>query len=602
MTEVVAPIHGRRLDARFALLEKLGSGGQGEVWRAHDDTRGIDIALKVPASPEAPDQSVLAAFEREHAIAARLDHPSVLKVFPPHRSGELVVLPMELATGGDLRRLRGAGYLDIIPVLLDIAQALEHAHERGVIHRDLKPGNVLFDARGRVKLADFGAAGMTSTTAADARQQGLSPFTASPEQLRGEAPTESDDIYGLGALAYELLSGYPPYYPHFDLRRAQEEPVPHLVPTRQIPPLLTALVMRMLAKKKNERPRSMREVIDELDTALNDTLAFDFESIIDPTHGAPSAAVLVGPPPAVKTEQRPAAPPKAEVTGRARDDAARNAVAGGGSERGGIVREDSERDDDDEEDDDGPDLGLIPDLLVANALVVTPAGKGARSGSAAAEAHPVAEARPAAPSSGAKVPTTSATDAAASRPRKTDGQTANNDTVYLPPEPEPSVRGEEGAATSRAVGAAWRVSNAQSVNNETMQLPPPAPAPTRGLGAAWRVATARSARGGRGCALRAGGERAVHSERGCAGDATAAAFDGAANPDSVATNARCETGGVRDRGSHDGRRCGRSWRPSRGCRGFPRRRGSRRWQSAVLRPWGCWWRKSAFTWRRGRGW
>src|ERR1700739_3384225 len=94
MTEVVAPIHGRRLDSRFTLLEKLGSGGQGEVWRAHDDTRGIDIALKVPASAAAPNESVLAAFEREHAIAARLDHSSVLKVFPPHRSGE-VVLPAD---------------------------------------------------------------------------------------------------------------------------------------------------------------------------------------------------------------------------------------------------------------------------------------------------------------------------------------------------------------------------------------------------------------------------------------------------------------------------------------------------------------------------
>jgi serine/threonine protein kinase len=295
MTELVNPINGRRLDARFTLLEKLGSGGQGEVWRAHDDTRGIDIALKVPANADASNESVLAIFEREHAIASRLDHPSVLKVFAPHRSGDVVVLPMELANGGDLRRLRGAGYLEIIPVLLDIAQALEHAHERGIIHRDLKPGNVLFDARGRVKLADFGAAGMKSTTAEVARKQGLSPFTASPEQLRGEAPTEADDIYGLGALAYELLSGYPPYYPNFDLRRAQEEPVPKLVPTRQIPPLLNALVTRMLAKDKRERPHSMREVIDELDASLNDTLAFDFESIVDPSHGAPSAAVSVGP-------------------------------------------------------------------------------------------------------------------------------------------------------------------------------------------------------------------------------------------------------------------------------------------------------------------
>ncbi|MGH8209954.1 MAG: protein kinase domain-containing protein, partial [Steroidobacteraceae bacterium] len=104
MTEVVAPIHGRRLDARFTLLEKLGSGGQGEVWRAHDETRGIDIALKVLAAADGRGEGVWAAFEREHAIASRLDHASVLKVLPPQRAGEAVVLPMELATGGDLRR------------------------------------------------------------------------------------------------------------------------------------------------------------------------------------------------------------------------------------------------------------------------------------------------------------------------------------------------------------------------------------------------------------------------------------------------------------------------------------------------------------------
>src|ERR1700746_2752495 len=142
---------------------------------------------------------------------------------------------MELATGGDLRRLRGASYTAIVPVLIEVAQALEHAHEQGVIHRDLKPGNVLFDARGRVKLGDFGVSGRAPDPGTDAMIRGLSPFTASPEQLRGEAPTPADDIYGLGALAYELLSGYPPYYPHFDIRRAQEEPVPKLVPTRQIP-------------------------------------------------------------------------------------------------------------------------------------------------------------------------------------------------------------------------------------------------------------------------------------------------------------------------------------------------------------------------------
>ncbi len=361
MTEVVPPINGRRLDSRFTLLEKLGSGGQGEVWRAHDDTRGLDIALKVPANAHANNQEVLALFEREHAIASRLDHASVLKVFPPHRSGDTVVLPMELATGGDMRRMRGAGYLDIIPVLLDIAQALEHAHDCGIIHRDLKPGNVLFDARGRVKLADFGAAGTTSTTAEDARRQGLSPFTASPEQLRGEAPTEADDIYGLGALAYELLSGYPPYYPHFDLRRAQEDPVAQLIPTRQVPPGLSQLVMRMLAKNKHERPRSMREVIDELDAALNDTLAFDFESIVDPSHGAPIAAVSVTPPPLPPRVAPPAAPPAPPAQSKAGD---------------------LDEEDEDERDEEPPDLALIPDLLVANALVVTHSGKPVKPGAA----------------------------------------------------------------------------------------------------------------------------------------------------------------------------------------------------------------------------
>ena len=282
MNDVATVNPARALRARYVLHERIGVGGQAEVWRAHDPRRGADIALKILRPGAGRSNAAWDALMHEYQSASRLDHPYILRVYPPEREESAFLLPMELAPGGDLRRLRGAGYLAIVPVLLEVAQALEHAHNRGVIHRDLKPGNVLFDARGKVKLADFGVSGNSLDAGSDALVRGLSPFTASPEQLRGEPPAPADDVYGLGALAYELLSRYPPHYPQFDAQRVQREPVPPLVATEQIPPQLQALVMRMLAKNAKLRPASMREVIEELETALNDTLTFDSDSP-DPT-------------------------------------------------------------------------------------------------------------------------------------------------------------------------------------------------------------------------------------------------------------------------------------------------------------------------------
>ena len=293
MTEAVSANPERATKARYTLHERLGTGGQGEVWRAHDVQRGLDIALKILHPAAGSSATAWAVLLHEYQSASRLDHPGILKVFPPEREDGALLLPMELAPGGDLRRLRGAGYLAIVPVLLEIAQALEHAHERGVIHRDLKPANVLFDARGRAKLADFGAAGQVLDAGSELPRT-LSPFSASPQQLRGEPPAPADDVYGLGALAYELLSRYPPHYPNFDAQRVQREPVPPLEPAEQMPPQLGSLVSRMLAKDANERPASMREIIDELDAALNDTLTFDFETAEPPRDAEP--ANPTGPP------------------------------------------------------------------------------------------------------------------------------------------------------------------------------------------------------------------------------------------------------------------------------------------------------------------
>jgi serine/threonine protein kinase/tetratricopeptide (TPR) repeat protein len=310
MSEAVAVNPAPRIKARYVLQERLGVGGQGEVWRAHDPQRGEDIGLKILRPPAGRAAAAWDALLHEYESASRLDHPFILKVYEPEREDSTFLLPMELATGGDLRRLRGASYLAIVPVLMEVAQALEHAHERGVIHRDLKPGNVLFDARGCVKLADFGVSGLALDPGTDSMIRGLSPFTASPEQLRGEPPSPADDIYGLGALAYELLSRRPPHYPHFDARRVQQEPVPPLVPAEQIPPQLDALIARMLAKDARERPASMREVIDDLEAGLNDTLTFDFEDqeLSEDTSNL-TRQLEEAPPPPRPLPELPSAPP-----------------------------------------------------------------------------------------------------------------------------------------------------------------------------------------------------------------------------------------------------------------------------------------------------
>ena len=153
---------GAQLCGRFTLIERIGTGGQGEVWRAHDATRHEDVALKVLHPEVARSPESWESLRHEYAVAQRLGHPGIVEIAEPVRDDEATVLPMTLATG-DLRRMRGEPYTRIVPALLEIARALEHAHSRGVIHRDLKPSNLFLAWEQRddqiieqAKVIDFG--------------------------------------------------------------------------------------------------------------------------------------------------------------------------------------------------------------------------------------------------------------------------------------------------------------------------------------------------------------------------------------------------------------------------------------------------------------
>ena len=303
MSQVQAAVQMRRL-GRFTLIDRLGAGGQGEVWRVRDETADVDLALKIIDANAADSAKAWAALEREYGMLALLRHKGILRVLPPERIEDCLVLPMELADGGNLTALRGMGYLQIVPVLLEVAAALGYAHSRGVVHRDLKASNVLLDSSGQIKLADFGVAAVLRGSGAEqdvARACGGSPFTASPEQLRGEPPNPADDIYGFGALAYELLAGHQPYFPNFDAGQIQSGTVPQLVPARRAPVQLIELVMQMLAKRVDERPGSMHEVAEALELTLNATLALDLTELAD-LSAAPTESARAD-------DRRPLAPP-----------------------------------------------------------------------------------------------------------------------------------------------------------------------------------------------------------------------------------------------------------------------------------------------------
>lgn len=240
---------GQRLLDRFVLLEPLGQGGQAEVWRALDEQRAAQVALKL--MPAVHLELLRAQYELASAAAGR----GILQYFEPVADDEVAVLPMELAAA-DARSLRARSWTQSLGLLREVTEALAELHARGIVHRDLKPSNVLIGFDGRARLADFGAAARIGGVTVGAS---LSPFSASPQQHANGAANPSDDFFGLGALAYELLGGYPPNFPDA-ARAAAGLPPPRLVTSVTTPAALIDLVMALLAPLVEQRPADLQDV------------------------------------------------------------------------------------------------------------------------------------------------------------------------------------------------------------------------------------------------------------------------------------------------------------------------------------------------------
>jgi len=273
---------GRVIASRYQLVERLGAGTGGRVYRATALDDGRDVALKIVESQADPDDGG-AAFMGRGAASMRLDHPGIPRVidFGSDEDG-VRYLVMERVEGQALDSvLRDKKRFDApstVEIALQLAGAMRHVHAAGLVHRDLKPANVLLsrapDGAPRVTLLDFGIASAPGSGGAGGMQG--SPAYAAPGQASGDAADPRDDVYSLGVIVYELATGRPPFEGGSPigvvLRHLHEDPKPPRMVIGTIPPRLEAAIMRSLAKDRSARFQSMEDWIAALES-IRDELA-----------------------------------------------------------------------------------------------------------------------------------------------------------------------------------------------------------------------------------------------------------------------------------------------------------------------------------------
>ncbi|MBX3277997.1 MAG: protein kinase [Acidobacteria bacterium] len=279
--------------SHYRIVEKLGEGGMGEVYLAEDMLLERRVAIKFPQLSN--DRDERARFLREARLASSLNHPNIATIHDFGETGDgQPFLVMELVEGESLGRVLAGGMLPVersVRIALEVASALEEAHRRGIVHRDIKPSNIALSARGAVKVLDFGLAKRIRPPGAGnpadsptrpranadpaATRPGVAvgtPLYMSPEQVRGEEIDARSDLFSLGVLLHECLSGAPPFegdnFTEISAKILQSDPPPPSQRNPRVPPLLDQITARALAKQAADRYASAEELRADLETAL----------------------------------------------------------------------------------------------------------------------------------------------------------------------------------------------------------------------------------------------------------------------------------------------------------------------------------------------